>query len=379
MAKEKKTGHDSKKGSTGAADVYTRLAKRLDELPNGFPPTENGVELLILKKVFSSEEAETALRLKAFPETVDSIAERLAVSPSVMKATLDAMTKKGQIGSTVFRAQHYYFLMAFVPGIYEFQVHRIDEELALLFEHYFPTLLETLGGFAPAVGRVVPVGVSVEAAGGVRPYEDVRTLIAGAKSFYVNECICQKEQKLAGYTCDHPQPLEVCLLFSRQERAYEGFSFGGRVIMREEATKILADAEKMGLVHNIFYNTERGHVGVCNCCPHCCALFRGARELGAPHLLARSNFAARIDQETCTACGGCAEGRCPMGAIEEEKGSFRVEASRCIGCGLCTSVCPTGSIALVRRPESERNEPSENIPEWFVRRARNRGIDLKLE
>ena len=32
-------------------DVYKRLAKKLDELPNGYPETESGVELKILEKI----------------------------------------------------------------------------------------------------------------------------------------------------------------------------------------------------------------------------------------------------------------------------------------------------------------------------------------
>ncbi len=360
-------------------DVYSRLAKRLDELPNGFPPTESGVELEILKKLFSPEDAETALRLKALPETADTIAERLAIPVSEMKATLDAMARNGQIGCAAFKGLRYYFLAPFVLGIYEFQMYRIDTEFAGLFEQYFPTLFKTLGGFEPALGRVVPVGASIEAKGEVRAYEDVKTLMANAKSIHVNECICQKERKLAGYRCDHPHPLEVCLLFSSQERAYEDFSLGGRDITREEAVRILDDAEEQGLVHSVYYNTKKGYFAVCNCCPDCCAVFRGVRELGSPHLLARSNFAASIDPAACSGCGACSEGRCPMGAIGEENGSFRVDASRCIGCGLCTSVCPTESIVFVKRPESEQSEPPENIPMWFVERARNRGIDLKLE
>ena len=34
-------------------DVYERLAKRLDELPNGFPASASGVDLKILRKIFT--------------------------------------------------------------------------------------------------------------------------------------------------------------------------------------------------------------------------------------------------------------------------------------------------------------------------------------
>ncbi|MBW1683615.1 MAG: 4Fe-4S ferredoxin, partial [Deltaproteobacteria bacterium] len=34
-------------------DVYRKLAKVLDTLPNGFPATESGVELKLLMKIFT--------------------------------------------------------------------------------------------------------------------------------------------------------------------------------------------------------------------------------------------------------------------------------------------------------------------------------------
>ena len=54
-------------------DVYRRLQKHLDELPIGFPATESGVELRILRTLFTPEEAEVALGLNALPETALTI------------------------------------------------------------------------------------------------------------------------------------------------------------------------------------------------------------------------------------------------------------------------------------------------------------------
>ena len=39
-------------------DVYKRLRQRLDDLGTGFPATESGVEIRILKKLFTEEEAD---------------------------------------------------------------------------------------------------------------------------------------------------------------------------------------------------------------------------------------------------------------------------------------------------------------------------------
>ncbi len=358
-------------------DVYRRLAQRLDDLPNGFPPTDSGVELKILEKIFSPEEAGIALLLKAFPENAETIAGRLGRSTSDMETTLNVMAEKGQIGCVTWTGQRFYLLMPFVVGIYEFQMYRIDRELAELCEEYWPTLQRIVGGFEPALARVVPVNATIDKKSEILVYEDVKRMIGDARSFTVHECICRKERKLTGHDC--AQPLEVCLSFSSGERSPGDFSLGGRDIPKEEALAILEDAEQRGLVHSAFYNTQTGQFGLCNCCPCCCGLLRGIRELGAPHLLARSNYAARIDAATCSSCGVCAQDRCPVGAIREDGDSYLVDADRCIGCGVCTSACPTESISLVARPQSEQNRPPENLLTWLYQRAQSRGIDLKFD
>jgi electron transport complex protein RnfB len=358
-------------------DVYERLAKKLDGLPHGYPATESGVELKILQKIFTPEDAEMALKLKPIPETAESVAERLGRPVTEIRDILDSMAKNRQVGSFKRFGAQMYVLAPFVVGIYEFQVYRLDKELVELFEEYAPTLFKTLGGHEPAIARTVPVNIQVEAKGQIQLYEDIVKMIEEAKSFNLMECICRQERALEGHPCKHP--LETCLTFSREENAYDYFSLGGRKISKGEALEVLENAEKEGLVHNTFYNTKQGHFAVCNCCPCCCGVFRGLKEFKAPYALAKSNFVASIDQETCSECGVCAEERCPVEAIVEEESGYTVQAGICIGCGVCTVTCPTESIRLVRKPEGEQNLPPEDFVEWAEKRAANRGIDLKLE
>ncbi|MGD9010151.1 MAG: hypothetical protein PVG41_19665, partial [Desulfobacteraceae bacterium] len=40
----------------GMSDIYMALAKHLNNLPGGFPATESGIELRILKRLFSPQE-----------------------------------------------------------------------------------------------------------------------------------------------------------------------------------------------------------------------------------------------------------------------------------------------------------------------------------
>jgi Pyruvate/2-oxoacid:ferredoxin oxidoreductase delta subunit len=349
-------------------NVYHRLAAKLDEFPHGFPRTASGVELRILAKVFSPDDAAMALDLLPIPETAAAIARRLGKQVEELQPVLDGMVARGQIATVRYRGAHVYTLAPFVIGIYEFQLPHMDEELAEMFEEYAPTLVNTVGGEKPALARVVPVNAHIEARAEVLRHESVRTMMEGARSFRLIECICRKEQAALGKPCSHT--LETCLAFSSEPDAYERFPYG-RTVSREQALAVLDLAEREGLVH-CTYNIRREQMFVCNCCSCCCGFLRGVREFGAPHLLLHSNYLAEISREGCIACDACTNGRCPMVAIAERDGTYAVNAERCIGCGACTLICPTNAISLVQRPRAERTTPPKDIVAWAFRRATNR-------
>jgi Pyruvate/2-oxoacid:ferredoxin oxidoreductase delta subunit len=358
------------------ADVFERLARRLDDMPTGYPATESGVELKILRKIFSPEEAEMALRMRPVPETVEQVAERLGRPVEEMQAILDNMARKGQIGSFKVFGLQMYALFPFLPGIYEFQSERMDKELAEMCEEYYPTVIRAVGEHAPALGRTIPVSTEIKADLKVFRYEDIRGMLEEAKSFQLTECICRNEMALTGSPCKYP--LETCLMFSTEEGAFDRYP-RGRLVSKQEALQAMADAEEAGLVH-VTYNAENEPIMFfCNCCPCCCVVLRALKQFKTPYIIARSNFVAVVEEERCTGCGVCAEERCPMEAIVEKNGAYRVLSERCIGCGVCAPSCPTGAIALVRRPESEQDMPPGSMMEVFMRKAVARGIDLKLD
>ncbi len=348
--------------------VYRRLAAKLDEFPHGFPRTASGVELRILAKIFSPEDAALALDLLPIPETAAAIARRLGRQVEDLQPVVDGMVARGQIATVRYRGEQVYMLAPFVIGIYEFQLPHMDAELAEMFEEYAPALVNTVGGEKPALARVVPVNAHIEARAQVLRHESVRTMMESARSFRLMECICRKEQAALGKQCSHT--LETCLAFSSEPDAYERFPYG-RTVPREEALAVLDLAEREGLVH-CTYNIRREQMFVCNCCSCCCGFLRGVREFGAPHLLLHSNYLAEISSAGCIACDACSDGRCPMGAIAERDGAYAVDAGRCIGCGACTLICPTDAITLVPRPKAERTTPPKDIVAWAFRRAVNR-------
>ena len=78
-------------------DVYQKLARHLDNLPAGFPATETGVEIRILKRLFTPKEAEIAMSLGMMPETASAIAERVKMDEKELEPMLRDMSLKGLI------------------------------------------------------------------------------------------------------------------------------------------------------------------------------------------------------------------------------------------------------------------------------------------
>lgn len=354
-------------------DVYERLAQKLDALPNGFPRTESGIELRILRKIFTEDEAEIACSLKLVPEPPEQIAERLGRDPSTMGDVLEEMVKRGEIGGVGPLGERMYHMIPFVVGIYEFQLDRLDRELAELMEEYIAAgVFERYGTAKPAFLSTIPIEQAVDAQLEIYPYESVRQLMDKAKVFRTHDCICRKEQGLMGNPCS--KPTGNCISMSADEHAFD-VHYRGHSVSREEAERIMKEAEDAGLVHATMNITD-DTFHFCNCCSCCCGLLRGVTQLNAPGILAKSNYWASIDADTCAACGTCADERCPMGAISEKDDAYEVNRERCIGCGVCVSTCPTESISLVRKPEDECIQPPPNMVSWMMQRSMDTGKPL---
>ena len=58
-------------------DIYRKLQERLDLYSMGFPATDSGIELKILRYLFSEDDADMFLVLSHSLETPESVASRL--------------------------------------------------------------------------------------------------------------------------------------------------------------------------------------------------------------------------------------------------------------------------------------------------------------
>jgi Pyruvate/2-oxoacid:ferredoxin oxidoreductase delta subunit len=339
--------------------AYRALRDFLDRFPLGFPETESGVEIEILKRLFTEEEARLAVGLSPFLEEVDQIAERLGMEVDSLAEELEGMVRKGLVFRVRRRGAIAYRAAPFMIGLYEYSVKRIDKGLAALFAEYYETAYVDEMGASNVPGfKVIPVEENIETGDALLPYQKLKESVRAARRIAVADCVCRKESSLLGERCDHP--METCLSFGAAADYYVESGLG-REITADEAITILERADASGLVHA---GANSKHLSnICNCCPCCCASMKGITKRGHDkHKYMNALFEAVVDEAECSACDICVD-RCPVGAIAVED-SADVDRNKCLGCGLCASDCPTDAIRLVLRPD--REEPFDRISEMGI-------------
>ena len=346
-------------------EVYTRLREFLDGLPAGFPATDSGVEMRIVRKLFSPEEAEMAMQLTLVPETPSVIAERSGLEESEATERLESMARKGLIFRTRSGDEVRYQASQFIIGIYEFQLNTIDRELAEMVEEYLPHLAMSWVNLKTSQLRVVPVESAVDVTHTVATYDRIRDSVKKQDVIAVAPCICSKEQGLLGNQCE--RQLERCLCFGDFAEYYIENGFG-RKITTEETLKILEQSEESACVLRPVNTQELA--AVCSCCGCCCPSIRLLKLFPNPAEFVETAFQAEIDPDLCNACGTCLE-RCQMEAIVENE-VMKVDPARCIGCGLCLSTCPEEAVSLVQLPDV--TVPPANWDEVMARITQERGL-----
>mgnify|MGYP000099498172 CR=1 FL=1 len=353
-------------------DIYRNLQERLDYYSLGFPPTESGIELQILKHLFDERDAAMFLELTPMLETPEAVAERTEKPVEEVSRHLEDMAER----KLLFRLQKgdtpKYGAVPFVHGLFEFRTKELDKELASLVEQYYEEgFKQAMANGADTFLRVVPIQQSIDATQQVASYEDARDILKNAKRIVVTDCICRNQKESLGKACDKPK--EVCFMFGSMAKYYLDYNMG-REIDAEEAVDILAKAHEAGLVTQPA--TSQNPSGMCNCCGDCCGVLASLNELNKPAEMVFSNHYAQIDQDLCTGCEICLD-RCQMGALYlNEHGLSEVNTDRCIGCGLCVTTCPTEAVRLIPKPEDKQRVPPANSAEQMMTMAQKRGIQI---
>jgi electron transport complex protein RnfB len=328
--------------------VYRELQKHLDKMPVGYPATTTGVELRLLKFLFTPQQAQIALELDYKFQTLEQIHERVkgtGMSLAELETALEEMADKGNTFCKKQGGENTYANLPFIAGMWEFQEKRLTPEFLKDTNEYLREKLAAEVMNVPQA-RVIPVGKSITVEHRIATYDELRNIIEKAEGrIRIGECICRKTMQMSGHTCTVTTRRESCMTFREFADMY-GRTGWGRPISREEALQFAAKSEEEGLV--LQPSNQQEPQFICSCCGDCCGGLVLAKAMPKPAEFFVSNYYAQGNPDLCSGCGTCGE-RCQMEAVGLQGHIAVVNRDRCIGCGLCVSTCPSEAIHLVKK------------------------------
>lgn len=362
--------------------VYRALQKSLDALPISFPETKSGVEIKILKKIFTPVQALIGSKLGFRPKPLGAIYEELkdeGLTLEKVEEQLELMHDDGNIMRLVTskedREIKSYVASAFMLGFYEFQMNKMTEEFVHDVDQYFvEAFMDELNKTKIPQLRTIPIEEEIGVERNIADYDDFRHYLDNCgEPIVLNECICRKKNEIIGKSCNKTHLRESCFSFRSAGMAYINRGLG-RIVTKEEALEILEQAEREGLVLQAG-NSQRP-MSLCTCCGDCCNLLVNEKRLNAPAQYFGSNYYAQVDEDLCTGCGVC-ETRCQMDAVEIIDNISNVNLDRCIGCGVCVPTCPDEAIGLIEK--EEKMIPPKNTMETYMQIAKKKAELKKAE
>jgi len=346
----------------------------------GTPYKISDTLISIVQILITEEDLEFIMAFeKQKSQTLEQLKASSGLSEEVILKKAEKLAKKGLIfnqpnrqGVIVFR------LMPFVNvGVFEYtfmkKLEYTDEEkeLANLYaklgkesKDAWVAVYDILNSYLERmqpIDRTIPFTENKETGKGINvivnkelevpeqkilPTQKVEELVEKFDDIAVGHCFCRHHKDLLGDSCKQTDIRENCFSFGKSARytSEQGFS---RLISKEEALKILKEAEQDGLVHKAYhpkFDIKRDETSICNCCSCCCGQSEN------PTVNASFYF-AQVNQDLCVGCGTCVE-KCHTGSMQlNEDGKAERIGENCIGCGVCAYFCPENAISLV---EDER-------------------------
>jgi Pyruvate/2-oxoacid:ferredoxin oxidoreductase delta subunit len=189
--------------------------------------------------------------------------------------------------------------------------------------------------------------------GQVLPIEEIRELVLKADTIVRMPCACRWNADKQEVRCCYGVSFGIEPWYRNIDMSYFGKASdeGLESPTREEAIVQMEGMEDLGAIHTIWTMMTPFIGAICNCTFRDCLAMR---TLSSIHVetMARAEYVATVQEETCTGCGNC-EGYCQFDAIGSKQESGRTTAQinifKCFGCGLCRKVCDAGAISLLRR------------------------------
>jgi NAD-dependent dihydropyrimidine dehydrogenase PreA subunit len=218
------------------------------------------------------------------------------------------------------------------------------------YEGLVPILEERM----PIFARIIPIEKELTVPQEeVLPLHEASKIIDEQDIISLSECPCKLERTLLGDPCKVSSDRFRCFHFGNFGRYFLDHGLG-KSVSKDEAKRILKEAEEEGLVHKTFHDDfsfDKKENSICNCCKCCCILFQTYyRGILSFHTI--TSYIAKVDETKCVGCGICVE-KCPIEAIYLIDGKAHDDENKCIGCGVCVHHCPEGARSLKRTEQRE--------------------------
>lgn len=359
-------------------DIWTNVAKNIIKA-GPFKTPLNKAVIELSKTLLTADQAKFLLMFDSATLSIDQIKEQTSLKDNDLDSMLSSLMDTGIILGLPSRSTGImvYRLMPLFPGIFELsfmkgQTGPKEKKLAQLYDQIFEDMIpeaqakyeRTVKSYQkmPAFDRILPVEEEIsESVEKILPVEEVKRLIEKFDVIGVAKCYCRHEKELLNEPCKLKAPTNNCMNFGRFAQFLIDRGFAKRTT-KEEAKKILKEAEKYGLVHKTFHdrlNPEMDEIAVCSCCKCCCGIF-DLYYRGVIPLHSLTSYRSLVNKDKCAGCGTCVE-RCPTEAIELVDVIANVDENKCIGCGACTTGCPEEAIKLERTGPREIFIPYRKI------------------
>jgi ferredoxin len=347
-----------------ARTAYAHLVDRLNQFPQGAPPSDLLYRILAL--LFSEREAELVARLPVRPFTVERAARVWQMTASEARTILDTLASRAILLDVRQDGESVYVLPPPMAGFFEFSMMRVRSDvdqhlLAELFYQYltveedFIRALFTAGETRLGRAFVHEPVLTGEQALHVLDYERASHVIASARDIGIGLCYCRHKKQHLGQACE--APLGICMTFGGTARSLIRHDYARRVDAAE-CLDLLQEARGRRLVQ--FGENVREHVAfICNCCGCCCEAMIAAQRFGSLRPIHTTNFVPAVAAATCNGCGRCVQA-CPVGSMalvsaqdpkHPKRKQARLDEDTCLGCGVCVSACDRASLTLRARPE----------------------------
>ena len=342
---------------------YVSLVERLNQVPQGAPPSDT--LYAILKLLFSESEAALVSQLPIRPFTIAQAARTWQVSAGEAQKTLDELASRALLldfvqadGTTT------YVLPPPMAGFFEFSMMRLrgdldQKVLAELFYQYInvePEFITALFMLEPPLGRafvnetVLPAADTVT----VLDYERASEVVRTASARGVGLCYCRHKLQHVDRACN--APLGICMTFNGSAQALVRHEYA-RAVDVSEGLDLLQQARALRLVQ-FGENVQRDVNFICNCCGCCCEALVASRRIGPGIGIATTNYLPVVDSAVCNGCGKCVSA-CPVEAMtlvstndphRPKMKKARVNVESCLGCGVCVPSCGHAALQLNARP-----------------------------